>query len=57
MDTANAGYVFSFYALVMFLTAPVFGKIVSNTKQKLIMDTIQILYSVFIILKFLLLFF
>ncbi|KAK7597853.1 hypothetical protein V9T40_010078 [Parthenolecanium corni] len=27
MDVSHAGYVFSFYALVMFLTAPVFGKI------------------------------
>lgn len=29
MDVSHAGYVFSFYALVMFLTAPFFGKIVS----------------------------
>ncbi len=30
MDVSHAGYVFSFYALVMFLTAPIFGKIVSK---------------------------
>lgn len=29
MDVSHAGYVFSFYALVMFLVAPIFGKIVS----------------------------
>ncbi|KAI5743353.1 hypothetical protein M8J77_017202 [Diaphorina citri] len=30
MSVSYAGFVFSFYALVMFLSAPVFGKIVSS---------------------------
>ncbi|XP_065200984.1 MFS-type transporter SLC18B1-like [Planococcus citri] len=34
MDVANAGYVFSFYALIMFLTAPFFGKIMPYVGTK-----------------------
>lgn len=34
MDVSHAGYVFSFYALVMFLTAPFFGKIIPYVGTK-----------------------
>ncbi|XKL68201.1 hypothetical protein PGB90_003692 [Kerria lacca] len=34
MDTSHSGYVFSFYALVMFLTAPFFGKIIPHVGTK-----------------------
>lgn len=36
MSSTLSGFVFSFYALVMFITSPIFGKIVSNTSLKAI---------------------
>ncbi|KAI5704783.1 hypothetical protein M8J76_002683 [Diaphorina citri] len=36
MSVSYAGFVFSFYALVMFLSAPVFGKIMSSAGTKFI---------------------
>jgi predicted MFS family arabinose efflux permease len=34
MSETISGLVFSFYALIMFVSSPLFGKIVSDTKKK-----------------------